>query len=451
MRLFDCLQANPGQKLTRRKVGTVQVEDHSLNLWRFGLPWSRLASRVKSLQKDGWSPELVFVSCFTTTWWQGAQELIRYLKVGVAGRPALLPGVPVILGGVYPTLEPEHAALYTQADAIVVGSVAEARAETPQLELYGKGRIPRFAGIYLYQSQSVTDANMENEVVPRPPEQVAAEIAHKAQLGVTEFAFYDEEVRLDQREHFLEVLEATTRRDLNARLVALGNISPYLIDGAVASRIGRAGYRQVHLKCDVTHRPGGLVYDTPYEVYQACTTALQREAGFTPRTEQLTAMLLVGTPYEEIEAVTERMIRLASIVGSVNLVPYQYSARLTESRLYESLLYRDNGYSNPTAMNCQLYPLARRSGIPYEHYVELTRLAALLNSKFRSTSFDFLGGGVVARAVQASLRERAWDPFRAAEQTDAGNMVALKPSAESGPGKTHANRVPRSGHEGDWQ
>jgi hypothetical protein len=210
--------------------------------------------------------------------------------------------------------------------------------------------------------------------------------------------------------------------------VALGNISPRLIDGSVARKMGQAGYRQVHLKCEVTHQADGIVYDTPYEVYEACAAALHHEAGFRPRTEQLTAMLLVGTPYEDIEAVTERLIRLASIVGSVNLVPYQYSAGVAESRMYAPLLYRDNGYLNLTAMNCKLYPLARRNGIPYEHYVELTRLAALLNSKFRSTSFDFLSDGVVARAVQASLRVRAWDPFGGEKQADQGEVFLLSPT-----------------------
>ena len=329
----------------------------------------------------------------------------------------------------YPTLEPEHAAAHTQADIIVVGSIPEARAESPRLELYGSDRMPRFAGTYLYESQSVTDVNFQNDVAPRPPAEVADEIAHKAELGVTEFAFFDETIWPDRRDHFLEVLEAIIQRGLNVRFVALGNISPALIDDAVARKMGQAGYRQVYLKCDVTHYPDGVVYDTPYEVYRTCATTLHREAGFKPRTDQLTAMLLVGNPYEDIEAVTERLIRLASIVGSVNLVQYQYSAGTEAGRMYAPLVGRNNGYLNLTALNCKLYPLARRTGIPYEHYIELTRLAALLNSKYRSRTFDFLGDGIVARAVQASLREQAWDPFR--EDQRAGERSIVPPGPTS--------------------
>jgi len=405
IRFLDCLQSSQGKRISRRKVDTVQVEGYKLNLWRFGVLWSHLAKSLRFFKEEGWIPDLVFVSCFTTSWWQGAQGLIRRLK------QIWLPGAPVILGGGYPTLEPKHAATFTQADVVVVGSLPEARAEVPQLELYGADRIPQFAGVYLYQSQNVTDANAEDGVVPRLPADVANEIAHKMELGVTEFAFFDEEIRLDQRDHFLEVLEAVIKHNLNIRFVALGNVSPDLIDSIVARKMGQAGYRQVYLKCKVTHKPDGAVYDRPYEVYQSCAAVLHREAGFKPRTEQLTAMFLVGNPYEDIEAITERLIRLASVVGSVNLVQYQYSTGTAAGRMYESLISQDNGFLDLTSLNCKLYPLARRTGIPYKHYVELTRLAALLNSKFRDKTFDFLGEGIVARAVQTSIRKRMWDPF----------------------------------------
>jgi hypothetical protein len=426
IRFFDCLQSFVGNRIRRRKVSSLAIDGYDFDLWRFGMLWRHLASDLDALRKEDWIPDVILVSCFAGSWWKGAQQLIRRLK------DDWLPGVPVALGGAYPTSTPDHAALHTHADVIVVGSISEARVEIPRLELYGKDRIPRFAGIYLYQSQNVSDVEVEGNVVPRQPAEVADEVADKAELGITEFGFFDEEIRLDEREHFLEVLEEIAKRELSIRFVAVGNISPKLIDGTMARKMGRANYRQVYLKCDVTHRPDGVIYSSDYGVYQSCTDALHREAEFKPRTDQLTAMLLVGNPFEDIEMVTERLVRLASIVGSVNLVPYQYSPGTESGRMYHSLTRRDNGRLDLTALNCKLYPLARRAGTPYEHYAELTRLAALLNSKFRTKTFDFLGDGLVAQAVQRSLRERTWDPFRAdgeAKHKDARSTAAL-PSHE---------------------
>jgi alkanesulfonate monooxygenase SsuD/methylene tetrahydromethanopterin reductase-like flavin-dependent oxidoreductase (luciferase family) len=430
VRFLDCLLPDPNDLPTRTRVGSVEADAYRLNLWRFGMPWPHLANHIRCLKQDGWSPDMILVSCLTTSWWQGAQELVRCLTVGLDGRPPLLPGVPVILGGAYPTLAPDHAARYCQPDVVVAGSIPEACAEVPWLELYAEGRRPRFAGLYLYQSQGVSDTEAEVKVVPRSPEEVADEVAHKSALGVIEFAFFDEEIRLSQREHFLEVLDAIARRQLKIRLVAVGNISPCLIDATVARAMGRAGYRQVYLKCEVTLGPHGAQYDTPYDTYQACAAALHEQAGFKSRTDQLTAMLLVGTPYENIETIAERAIRLASIVGSVNLVPYQYSPGIVTGRLCLSLLGLDNSQLDLTALNCKLYPLARRSGIPYQHYVELTRLAALLNAKFHSTTFDFLGDGSVARAVQASLARGTWHPDRShlpADETRAEETRPIQP------------------------
>jgi hypothetical protein len=427
--------------MSRRKVGAIKIEGYKLDLWHYGWPWSKIAGQVKSLNEEGWIPDAVFVSCFNTSWWQGAQGLIRRLK------EEWLPGIRIVLGGVYPSLEPEHAAAYTQADTIVVGSIPEARTEIPKLELYGEGRIPSFAGVYLYHSQSVADLGNAS-VVTRPPDDIANEIAHKAKLGVTEFAFFDDEIQPDLRDHFLETLDAIIGRNLGIRFVAVGNISPSLIDGTVARKMSQVGYRQVFLKCDVTHKPDGVVYDTPYEVYRDCTAALHREAKLKPRSDQLTAMLLVGNPYEDLEAVTERLIRLASIVGSVNLVQYQHSSGTPDGRMYEPLVNKSNGRRDLTQLNCKLYPLARRTGIPYSAYVELTRLAALLNSKYRSRTFDFLSESIVVKAIRASLREHAWDPFQGdSEQADDSRMATPIPAAEKGVSEWQTQPTSGSGHQ----
>lgn len=404
VRLIDCLQPDRRGRVTRRKVGAIKVEGYELDLWHYGLLWDQIARTLEGFKRDEWIPDLVFVSCFNTCWWQDTQKLIRHLKED------WLPGVPVILGGVYPSLESVHARAHTRADQVIVGAFPEAHAEIPELELYGEDRTPHFAGVYLYQPQSVTDHGTAS--APRPPGDIASEIAHKAKLGVTEFAFFDDEIRVDQQEHFLETLDAIIKHDLDTRFVAVGNISPTFISGGVACRMGQAGYRQVFLKCDVTHSLEGAAYDTSYEVYRECTAALHREANLKPRSDQLTAMLLVGNPYENLEEVTERLVHLASIVGSVNLVQYQYSAGTPDGRMYEPLISQNNGHKDLTQLNCKLYPLARRTGNSYKDYVELTRLSALLNSKHRSGTFDFLSESIVGKAIQTSLREHGWDPFR---------------------------------------
>lgn len=67
VRFFDCLPSAQNKRIARRKAGTVKVEGYALNLWHFGMSWSHLARELQSLKKQGWFPEQVFVSCFTTS------------------------------------------------------------------------------------------------------------------------------------------------------------------------------------------------------------------------------------------------------------------------------------------------------------------------------------------------------------------------------------------------
>lgn len=431
VRFIDCLGWHPKQRTMKRKIRKIEVENYEIDLWRFGGEWSELSRQIKSYQSEGWVPDQVYVSCSTTIWWEAARDLITYLKT------KWFPKSEVLLGGVYPTLEPEHARLHTNADRIVTGSIPDARNEIPDFGLYTPDRRPRFAGIYLYASQNVLEVEAGEQVFPRPPETIAQEIADKAALGVTEFAFFDHEIRLDQREHFIQVLRAVAALELDVRFIAIANISPQLIDGEVAQWMKAARYRQVYLKCDVAYNSEGAIYTTPLEAYREGVEALQREVGFKPRTGDVTAMLLVGNPYENLEGVTERLVKLASIVGAVNLVQYQYSSGTIAGELYASLIHRGNGNLDLTRLNCKFYPLAQLSGIPFEHYLELTRLAALLNSKYRSKTFDFLGDNLVAQAIQESLRDEGWNPFKHSTPYSQAEIIPLIPVQRS---KTNDNQ-----------
>ncbi len=426
VRLVDCLTWDPRSLMRRKKVKTIKVSGQSMDLWRFGVPWGYLIDHLRTLKKEGWIPDQVFVSCGQTTWWEAAEEIIRRVKTD------WYPDAFVVLGGVYPSLEPDHARLHTQADLVVVGSIPEARDQTPDFQLYATNHIPNFAGIYLYRSQCVTDVENEKAVVLRPPDEIAQEVDQKAKLGATTFAFFDADIRFEHRQHYIDVLDAiATLGRKQIGLVSVGNISPGLIDPEVAHYMGKANYRQVYLKCDITHYSHGTTFDTSYDTYRACVDALHKETRFKPRTDQINALLLIGTPHENLEEVTERLIQLASIVGSVNLVQFQYSSSTQAGKLYAPLISQKNGNLHLEDLNCKLYPLARLTEIPIDYYLELTRLAALLNSKFRSKTFDFLGDGIIERAVQNSFLNQGWNPFISFSPHDLPEIIPL----DSSPGK----------------
>ena len=75
-------------------------------------------------------PTEIWISAVMTYWWEAVRDLIARLRMRLGNRPR------IILGGIYPTLTPEHAANHTKPDIVVVGEVEEANDLWTDLSLY---------------------------------------------------------------------------------------------------------------------------------------------------------------------------------------------------------------------------------------------------------------------------------------------------------------------------
>ena len=95
-------------------------------------------------------------------------------------------------------------------------------------------------------------------------------------------------------------------------------------------------------------------------------------------------------------------LHLAHAVGSVTVFPYQPTPQ-EGAQL---------GVHEPSLLNGKLYPFAAANGVRFADYADLLRLAAMLNSKYRDVTFDFLGDDMIARMIRASIRDQAWQPAR---------------------------------------
>ena len=103
--LIDCVHEAMIGKLNRgrRKIGRSQVERPfsyryiPRKFYRYGIDGEHLKRRLAYS-----SPDVVFVTSIMTYWYIGVLEVISAVRDA-------LPGVPVVLGGIYATLCPEHA------------------------------------------------------------------------------------------------------------------------------------------------------------------------------------------------------------------------------------------------------------------------------------------------------------------------------------------------------
>lgn len=416
VRLIDCFFAERGERLRRRKVSAIEIEGHIFNKWQFGVTPEKVEAQVVQWAEDGWTPQAVLITSINSIYWESARDMIAHLR-------PLLPQAKFILGGVYPTVEPEHAAQHSGADVVVTGSVPAAADLPPDLSLYPT--TPYAAGIYFYATANVSNGSRVSK--PRAVTKIVKEIKDKIALGAHEFVFFDEEIRLEHRDHFAKLLDAIAEAELDAHFVLPGNISPRTITQDLSRKLRLARFTQIYLHCDLIYGLDSIQYATKLSEYERCVNALIKTGAVKAREGNVVAMLVAGFPYEDLEAVSERLIHLAHIVGSVTLVPIQYVPSFHTSQPFQRALTQ-NGHFTPEKFNSKLFPLARLSGKTLEEYLELTRLAVLLNSKYRSKTFDFLDDSIAARLFRESLRTAGWNPFSNVDRpldTDTSDIPVL--------------------------
>ncbi len=79
---------------------------------RYGAPRTKVESFLRSLHP---SPDVIFLTSHMTYWYTGVRETMEVLK-------QVFPGVPIVLGGIYATLLPDHARKKIQPDLLIQGN-----------------------------------------------------------------------------------------------------------------------------------------------------------------------------------------------------------------------------------------------------------------------------------------------------------------------------------------
>src|SRR5581483_3759396 len=374
-KLLDATHWSLTKRLRRRRVDVLDLDGISVNKWRFGTPASALAAQLRALATADWRPDAIYVECFTTFWWEGASEVIALAR-------RRFPQAQVVLLGPYADLAPDHALTHGGADSVMRNALATLGSYRPDLTLY-----PRPPNFYYVSLGSGT----------RSAEDILEEIADAAAKRIHHFAFSDHAVHRQHPDLFRRVLEGLASKQLGVNFYALGNLSAtdIMAQPDLAGLLKRAGYLQLHFADDRAVPPDESSHKDTVESH-AAAAALCQAAGFRGRTDDLAASLCIGRPCEDIAERARLATLLSHHVGSVILWPYQP----TPNECPEIELEDQNG---------KLLPFRHDSGLTYRDYLELLGLAAVLNAKYRTRTFDFMGTGLISQLFQRSIVRRAWD------------------------------------------
>lgn len=382
VRLLDALVTPPDTPPRRRRMRVVQRDGIELNWWRFGRLSSELSAQLFAFKREGWQPDEVYIDGFTTFWWEGVAEVAKLIRYR-------FPQTRIILSGAYPTLAPDHASQQSGADILALGAIT-GLAGLP-LDLSHYSTPPAFTYLAVGTKERSIDDLIGEFLSKVPSKHVSGH--------VRQVAFADHDVVRRFPEHFRAVLRTSLDHNCKVSFFAPGNVYPrdLVEDPELASLLKRAGFKQL-VFADDRHLPRSR--EAREALLDDYAQAIQYglAAGYQERNETLVAAVCLGRPGEDPAEVVSFMTTLAHMAGSLIVVPYQPTPDECPPDLALEL------------HNGKLFPFAEENQMSFREYQDILGLAAVLNSKHRSRTFDFSGDGLISRLVRESLVTESWKP-----------------------------------------
>ncbi|MBN1272460.1 MAG: cobalamin-dependent protein [Candidatus Aminicenantes bacterium] len=228
---------------------------------RYGLPLDVFRDEIRRTPL----PDAVFLSCTMTYWYPGVQAVIEEIR-RTWGR------IPVLLGGIYPTLIPDHAASQSGADVIIRGPAEQFFPEVLK-RILGDAAAPISEKPSTELPQPAFELLRSKEVLPlitsrgcpfrcsfcagpllypgfnqRPLGSVADELEKDLRIhGAKHIAFYDDALLINKENHFFPLLDEIVRRGLNLSFHTPNGLHVREIDVPTAGMMKKAGFQSLFL------------------------------------------------------------------------------------------------------------------------------------------------------------------------------------------------------------
>ncbi len=293
---------------------------------RYGIPVDLFLYELRRIPK----PEVVLLSCTMTYWYPGVQAVIEIIR-------DKLGNIPVVLGGVYPTLLPEHAASESGADYIVEGP-GEKRILSLLKEILGDDfcsdlrferldEMPHPLFDLLRNRESLPVLTSRScvfdcsfcaapvifpEFEQRKPSSVVSELeTNYKRFGTRNIAFYDDALLLNKRNHIIPVLKEIISKKLPLVFHTPNGLHVKEIDLTLAPLMKKANFKSIFLSQesfdeDVLNEHCPKVSSSDFD------KALSHldKAGFAP--EEINVYLMIGLPGQDAMSVKESILKVKS-------------------------------------------------------------------------------------------------------------------------------------------
>jgi len=406
----------------------------------FGKPWPEFDSWLK---EKGFSakhpPHEIYISSVMSYWWESTRDLIFRLRQLLGKKPK------IIVGGIYPSIAPEHAARYTGADIVVAGEVHEANDLWTDLSVYEKPPLyaiitpSRGCPYNCHYCAARTLNSGVSTVRFRSVDDVFAEMQDKHErFGIRDFALYADFLLIRYRENLIPLLRKIVETKRPWRLYAPEGLDTRFLAQSqeLCDLLKAAHLQKVYLPVENIDDDILVSLNRKHVKLRHVVEAAGNieRAGFRLRHLEVNGYCLYGIPGESIRNVVETALFVSDVIGSV--IPMLF-APVPSTRLYD--LYREyyvqRGWCDRYGrvrdlhmLNGKLYPFLQMNEGSIDDYIELQRMMFMLNQNYRSKSFNLFGKGAVASSLRGVVAD-----FESASQGSAVESFATIETESANP------------------
>lgn len=352
---------------------------------RYGLPKSLFQELIEAEPE----PNIILVSSGMTYWYPGVFEAIGLLR-------KRFPDIPLILGGIYVRLCPEHARAKSRADFVYTGSrlgeILEliSNCTGQEIDMIGQTDLEQILPAYeLYASLPYATLRtsrgcpfrcsycgwylLEKEFRQTPVDLVVNQIEQLyREQGVRNFSFYDEALLYNAEAHLIKILEQVTARGIKANFHTPNGLHTKYLTSELAELLKQSGFVHPRLGLETISparqkETGGKT--TTEEFLRAL--GYLKDAGFS--SQDIGVNILMGLPGQDFREV-EETIRFAGNLG-VRIFLEEYALVPGTPDYLKSGLSAD---ADPLIHNNSIFPLYGESD--YRKFRDLKDLAGRFNT-----------------------------------------------------------------------
>jgi len=358
---------------------------------RYGVPEDIFIQELKQRAQ----PDAILVTSFMTYWYPGPKRVVEICR-------QIWPEVPIILGGIYASLMPEHARRVIQPDYLVQGP-GEIQVTLLLAEIFNlphlSENLPRgidefpYPAFDLYRKLDYlivmtsrgcpfrctfcATYKIDANFTQRKPEAAVEEILHQTRkLKVRDVAFYDDALLIQPEKRIKPIIRELIQSRRQLRFHTPNGLHARQIDEELAELMYRANFKTIRLSLEsVAKERRRDIHNkiTPGEMTRAVQNLIK--AGYQAR--ELETYIIMGLPDQPLEEVVESILYANSLGIQVRLASFSPIPGTVD---YQRAIER--GYfpseADPLLTNKTIIPLFRTREAYYRFHT-LSQFTNMLN------------------------------------------------------------------------